>query len=133
MKKVLVFGVFDRLHPGHLHFLEQARALGDELVVLVARDSIVELLKNKTPRENEMARVRGIKGVKNVSQVKLGDSELGTYTVLKEERPDLIALGYDQDGLRADLLKRMEEGSLPQIPLVTLVAHMPEQFKSSLL
>lgn len=133
MKKVLVFGVFDTMHPGHLHFLEAAHVLGDELVVVVARDSTVERLKNKRPRENEMARMKALFGVKIVSQARLGDEELGTYHVLKEEKPDLIALGYDQEGLAFDLEKKMSEGLLPKIPVVVLGSHKPEIYKSSLM
>ncbi len=133
MKKVLVFGVFDKLHPGHLHFLEQARALGEGLVVVVARDSIVMRLKKKIPLHSEMARIKALNMVQNVSRALLGDAELGTYHVLREEKPDLIALGYDQKNLRLDLEEKMERGFLPKIPLVYLDPHQPEIYKSSLM
>lgn len=133
MKKILVFGVFDRLHPGHLHFLEEARALGESLVVIVARDSTVLRLKNKTPRDSEVARIKALLGVQNVSRSLLGDAELGTYDVLKQENPDVIALGYDQLGLKKDLEEKMGAGFLRKIPTVVLEAHEPEKYKSSLL
>ena len=39
-------GVFDLLHPGHIYFLTEARRLGDELVVVVARDSTARKFKH---------------------------------------------------------------------------------------
>ena len=41
MEKVMAVGVFDLLHAGHLHYLEQAKALGSHLVVVVAHDDTV--------------------------------------------------------------------------------------------
>ena len=41
LTRVLATGTFDLLHPGHVYFLTQARAMGDELFVIVARDSNV--------------------------------------------------------------------------------------------
>lgn len=133
MKKVLVFGVFDKLHPGHLHFLETARALGESLVVLVARESTVLRLKNKIPRDSEGERVKALSVLPNVSRAVLGDEELGTYAVLKDEKPEIIALGYDQMGLKKDLEERMERGEIPSTELVVLGSHEPEKYKSSLI
>jgi len=41
MSRVMATGVFDILHLGHLHFLMEAKSLGDELVVVVATDATV--------------------------------------------------------------------------------------------
>ncbi|HLC71304.1 MAG TPA: adenylyltransferase/cytidyltransferase family protein, partial [Candidatus Nanoarchaeia archaeon] len=38
MKTVMCFGTFDILHPGHLHYLQQAKKYGDYLMVVIARD-----------------------------------------------------------------------------------------------
>ena len=54
MVTVMAFGTFDVLHPGHHFYLEQARKLGDNLVVVVARDANVKKLK-------------GVEHLKNVS------------------------------------------------------------------
>ena len=56
MKRVVVFGVFDKLHPGHNHFLHQAKLFGDELVVCLARDTIVAELKGRPPKHPEIER-----------------------------------------------------------------------------
>ena len=52
-KKVMAFGVFDRLHPGHIAFLKQAAGMGGELIVVLARDASVLKLKNKIPHHSE--------------------------------------------------------------------------------
>lgn len=133
MKKVLVFGVFDKLHPGHHYFLESARALGDELMAVVARDTTVFELKKKTPRDSETARINALIALSNVSQASLGDLDLGTYQVLQDYSPHIIALGYDQSGLKFDLERRMSEGLLPRYELVVIDSHKPEMYKSSLM
>ena len=60
MKKVMAFGTFDGLHPGHLNFLKQARRLGDSLVVVVARDANVRKIKGRFPRLGEGERLRKV-------------------------------------------------------------------------
>ncbi|MEE9489142.1 MAG: adenylyltransferase/cytidyltransferase family protein, partial [Thermoplasmata archaeon] len=47
MVRVMASGVFDLLHTGHLHYLEEAKKLGDELIVVVARDSTVRKEKHE--------------------------------------------------------------------------------------
>ncbi len=55
-KRVVCAGTFVHLHPGHLAFLKQAKALGDELVVIAARDETVSRIKGFTPTYNEEIR-----------------------------------------------------------------------------
>ena len=43
MVRVMAVGVFDLLHAGHLHYLEQAKSLGTELVVVVAQMTLLDL------------------------------------------------------------------------------------------
>ena len=47
MVRVMAVGVFDLLHAGHLHYLEQAKALGDHLTVVVAHDETVRMRKHE--------------------------------------------------------------------------------------
>lgn len=121
MKTVLAFGTFDRLHPGHRVFLARAAALGDRLVVAVARDAHVRLLKNKEPVQSEETRRAAVEEVDDVDEAVLSDEELGTYAVLDRVRPDVIALGYDQAGLEADLRRHMDARGI-SIPL-SRIAH----------
>ena len=87
-------GVFDLLHPGHIYFLEEARKLGDELVVVVARDSTARKFKHE-PITSEASRVQMVSALKPEDRALLGH-EGSIYEILQEVRPDLIVLGYDQ-------------------------------------
>ena len=129
----MVFGVFDRLHPGHVSFLEQAAKIGEELIVVVARDASVLELKNKRPHHSEQERMHAVQNVSGVSSVVLGDEKLGSYKVIEAHQPDVICLGYDQHGLAEDIKKRIKKGKLAAISLVKLNAHEPEVFHTSLL
>ena len=132
-KTVTIFGAFDGIHEGHLVFIKEAKALGDKLVAIVARDSEVEKIKGKLPKNNEVSRINSLLQVEDIDQVFLGDAEQGTYKVLQEVKPDLILLGYDQQALFDDIKKAIANDILPAIELVHGRAHKPEVFKSSIL
>src|SRR3989338_6851974 len=59
--KVMVFGVFDRLHSGHRAFLRQAKKHGKKLMVVIAHDSSVLKLKKKRPWQSERQRMVAIR------------------------------------------------------------------------
>ncbi len=88
-------GVFDLLHPGHIYFLMEARRLGDELVVVVARDSTARRFKHE-PITSEASRVQLVGALKPVDRAILGHEGGSIYDILEEIRPDVIALGFDQ-------------------------------------
>lgn len=129
----MVFGVFDRLHEGHHAFLKQARAYGDELIAVVARDATARELKKKTPQQSEEDRMNALNENEYVAKAILGDAVQGSYEVLLAHLPDMLCIGYDQDGLLGDLQKRMEQGLIRKIPVVRLKAHRPDTFHTSLL
>ena len=118
MPRVLAFGTFDLFHPGHEFFLAQAARLGD-LYVAVARDSHVRLLKNREPQRREAERLATVRRVPCVADARLSDEALGTYAVVRDVRPDIIALGFDQTGLAEDL-KRWTKETGWNVRLVTL-------------
>lgn len=130
-KKVMVFGVFDRLHPGHRAFLKQAERYGKKLIVVVARDSVAWRLKKKKPKQSERVRLRVIRKVRGVSRAVLGDQRQSTYGVIKKYKPNLICLGYDQKWLGIDLKKRIKRKLVPRIRVIKLKPYHPEKFKSS--
>ncbi len=92
--RVMATGVFDLLHPGHLYFLTEARKLGDELVVVVARDQTARRLKHE-PYVPEHVRREMVEALKPVDRAILG-STTDIYETVVRERPQLIALGFDQ-------------------------------------
>lgn len=111
MKKgrVLVFGTFDGLHPGHKFFLRSAKSRGEHLIVGVARDTHVRALKQKSPMHHEGRRLETVKGQKQVDEAFLCDEELGCYAIVQKTEPDIIILGHDQTELEKDLLRWMSE------------------------
>ena len=94
MVKVMATGTFDILHLGHIYFLKEAKKLGDILAVVVATDSTVRKLKHE-PVNPEKIRLDLIKELKIVDEAYLGHEE-DMYEIVKEIKPDIIALGYDQ-------------------------------------
>jgi len=95
MVRVLATGTFEILHPGHLLYLEEAKKLGDELFVIVARDVNVKKRK-RMPIIREEQRLKMISALKVVDKAMLG-SEKDMYEPLYSIKPDVIAIGYDQD------------------------------------
>lgn len=121
------FGTFDRVHPGHLFFLRELKKLGDELVVVIARDSNVEKIKGRRPHLNEEERRQGVLDTGVPDQVVLGDKK-DFYKPIRDLMPSVIGFGYDQ---QADI-DGLEE-LFPKIEMVRLGAHHPHKYKSSLI
>jgi FAD synthetase len=99
---VLASGVFDLLHLGHVKFLEDAKNAGGknaELVVVIARDSTVEKTKGKKPIMSEEQRRALVESLKVVDRTILGYESLDIGEIIENIKPDVIALGYDQDDM----------------------------------
>ena len=111
-------GVFDLLHPGHVAFLREARRLGDELVVVVARDSTAKRFKH-TPITPEAQRVEMVAALKPVDRAILGN-EGDIFEILDEVRPDVIALGYDQVHNEEKILEECRKRRLARTKVVRL-------------
>ena len=125
MKKVIVFGSFDPLHKGHVDFFKQAKKLGDFLTIVVARDSNIRELKKHEPMLDEEKRLKQVRKAGLADRVILGGA--GDYKVLESEKPDIIALGYDQ--VVPDPLKNR----INKYKIVTLKPYKSEIYKSSLI
>ncbi len=108
MVRVMASGVFDLLHPGHLYYLKEAKKLGDELVVVVATDNTVRKRKHEPITPQDM-RLEMVEALKPVDMAVLGHED-DMFRTVEELKPDIIALGYDQDfdddRLRDELRKR---------------------------
>ena len=125
-RRVLCCGTFDYLHPGHLSFIGQAAALGDELYVVVARDENVQRIKGHYPDHPEEERKAAIAQLPRVDDVRLGNEGQNFLHVVREIAPNIIALGYDQ-GPPPGLAE-----AFPGCEIVVLEPHHPDKFKSSL-
>ena len=94
-KVVLAGGVFDIIHPGHIHTLNAAKALGDVLVVAIATDKTAEKMKKRPPLHNQELRRELVSCLTMVDSAIVGH-ENDIFETVKEIKPDIIVLGYDQ-------------------------------------
>lgn len=109
MVRVLATGTFDILHPGHLRYLSEAKALGDELYVIVARDSMVK--HKPKPVVPEVQRLAMVQGLRVVNKAMLG-SEKDMFEPLHEIKPDIIALGKNQFFNEKDLQVKLNASGI---------------------
>ena len=129
----MVFGTFDFLHKGHLDFFKQARSLSQKpfLIVSIARDQNVKKIKRKSPLYNEQERLASVAGSKLVDKAVLGGLRNYLSHIVKE-RPQIIALGYDQSSYTKGLKHELMVRGL-HVKIVRLKAHRPHLYKSSIL
>ena len=111
MKRVMATGTFDIIHSGHGFYLEEAKKLGGKdvkLIVVVARDETVKA-KKRVPVVCEEQRLEVVKMLKPVDEAYLGYTN-DMFKIVNEIKPDIIAIGPDQnfnlDELRKELEKR---------------------------
>lgn len=128
----MVFGTFDGIHPGHEDFFRQARALADDahLIVSVARDAAAARAKGAPPRRHERMRLAAVAAHPLADKAVLGDED-GYIAHILEEKPDTIALGYDQHGEYVDNLERDLAAAGLRTKVVRLKPFRPELYKSS--
>ena len=94
-KIVLAGGVFDIIHPGHIHTLNAAKALGGILVVAIATDKTAEKMKKRSPLHNQELRRELVSCLSMVDKAIVGHED-DIFQTVKEIKPDIIVLGYDQ-------------------------------------
>ncbi len=131
-KTVMVFGVFDGLHEGHFHFLSEAKKYGKELIVVIAHDQTAFRLKNRPPKTTLTDRIIAVSKQKMVTEAVPGDNTEGIWEVVWKYKPDVIALGYDQERLHEALVRDQAMFSWP-IEFIVINSHKPDEFHSSLL
>jgi cytidyltransferase-like protein len=96
LKVVLIGGVFDIVHPGHIHTLKDAKSQGDVLVVVVARSSTaLRINKQRKIYHDENLRKELVSSIRYVDYAIIG-REGTLYDTVDFVKPDIIALGYDQ-------------------------------------
>ena len=103
--KVLAGGAFNLIHPGHILFLTKAKELGNYLVVVVASDKTVLRNKGYLLMTAE-ARKKVLESLRAVDSALIGDDN-DFFKVVEKVKPDIVALGYDQN-LDKSLQKRIE-------------------------
>lgn len=114
----MAVGVFDLLHAGHLHYLEQAKALGQHLTVVVAHDDTVRIRKHE-PVTNHDLRRRMVEGLKPVDDAIIGNPpEVPIFDILPIVNPDIIALGYDQEHAEESINRKLRELGYQDIEVI---------------
>ena len=132
-KTVVIFGVFDSVHDGHMSFIRDAKKQGNHLVAIVARDDVVKELKGKSPKYSEVERINDLLKIQDIDLVLLGDPHIGSYNVLKEVKPEVVFIGYDQEALFEDLNNTIKNGKLPEMKVMRGKPYQPDIFHSSIL
>ena len=131
--RVMAFGTFDNFHPGHISYLSQAGVFGGELIVIVARDTNVLQGKGRLPQENEEIRRQKVEdAVKDLGihgRVILGNL-VDRWQLVKELRPNIICLGYDQQ-VDLEALERFIAAERFFCEIKRLTSYHPEKYKSS--
>lgn len=131
LRVVFIGGTFEIIHAGHLYTIEQAKRLGDVLVVVVARDNTVRKRKGREPVSREQERVRVVGSIRFVDLAILG-SEKNIYDTLERVRPDVVALGYDQYHTEGDIVAEAKRRGM-EISVVRLDSPFPTLKASKIL
>ena len=139
MTRVVATGTFDLLHPGHVLYLEKSRELGDELVVIVARD--INVKHKPKPIIPESQRLKVVQSLKAVDRAVLGE-EIDIFRLIESIQPDIITLGYDQHfdpavleaklfsrGIRAQIVRVEASDSCTLCSSRQIVAKILERFR----
>jgi rfaE bifunctional protein nucleotidyltransferase chain/domain len=94
-KVVFTNGVFDLLHPGHVRYLETARAMGDALIVAVNSDRSVRVIKGpRRPVNDERERAEVLLALRCVDAAVVFDEET-PYEIISRVQPDILVKGAD--------------------------------------
>ena len=131
--KIMVFGTFDGVHKGHLSFFRQAKKLAKKsfLIVSIARDKNVKEIKKGKPKFSEKERLALVKKIKFIDKVVLAGKIKYLPHNLKE-KPDIIALGYDQKAYVKNLKKDLKNKGI-LVKIVRLKPYKKEIYKNHLL
>ena len=111
IKVVFTGGVYDIIHPGHIHTLKNSKQEGDLLIVSIARDNRVIKIKGRKPINNEKMRTILVSAIRYVDFTLLG-SKGDIFGVVKKIKPNIITIGYDQTHQINELKKRVKINNL---------------------
>lgn len=127
MTRVVATGTFDILHPGHVLYLSEARKLGDELFVIVARDDTIK--HKRKPLLPEQQRLFMLRSLRCVDHAILGSTE-DMFKPIREIDPDIIALGFNQHWDENELQRKLKEKGL-KAKVVRIQRSDPSPYASS--
>ncbi|MDI9355744.1 MAG: D-glycero-beta-D-manno-heptose 1-phosphate adenylyltransferase [Chitinophagaceae bacterium] len=119
-KIVFTNGCFDIIHKGHIDYLEEAKNLGDKLIVGINSDASIRKLKGKNrPIIDEASRLRVLAAIECIDMVILFEEET-PLLVIKAIHPDILVKGADymqKEVIGADLV--LQNGGKVQLIQIT--------------
>ena len=119
VKKILIAGTFDLIHPGHIFLINEAAKLG-EVYVVVATDKNRKIYSGEFPIVPQEQRLEVVKSIKNVKAARIGRNDNNTLKTVEEINPDIILLGPDQKYEINILKKGLKEIGLDHIDVKRL-------------
>lgn len=129
---ILIFGVFDLLHPGHRYIINEVLKLGSNLHICLASDEFVLEYKNKNTMNNFLKRKDSILKTWSNLTIHKGDNKIGQWSIFNQINPDIIVFGYDQLDLMKSIKKYLKDIN-QDVKYVVIPAYKPELYKTSLL
>ena len=112
LKVVLVGGVFDLIHPGHIHTLKAAKDQGDVLVVIVARSATAQKIKKDRRIYHDESLRKELVSSLSFVDIALVGREGTLYDSVEYVKPNVIALGYDQAHSEKDVAENCKKRNL---------------------
>jgi len=129
-KIVLAGGVFDIIHPGHINTLNDAKKLGDVLVVVVATDKTAIKMKRRKPLHNAKLRQELVSSLTMVDLCIIGDEE-DIFKTVDLVKPQIIVLGYDQAHQEKFIIDGCKKKNL-DVRVARLESPIPETSSSTI-
>ena len=128
LRVVLAGGVFDIIHPGHIHTLNSAKGLGDILIVVLATDKTAQRMKKRLPLHNQEQRKMLVDSLSVVDLGIVGHEE-DIFKTVDLIRPQIVALGYDQVHQEKSILEGCRKINL-DVEVARLQSPIPEMSSS---
>jgi len=114
MKRVITYGTYDILHPGHINLLKRAKALGDELIVMVSTDEFNQQVKKKENYYDYDERKFVLESLKYVDAVYPEENWEQKETDIDKYEIDIFVMGDNWEGKFDYLKEKCEVVYLPR-------------------
>src|SRR5215213_7564987 len=124
IKGLFVRRIFDLIHPGHIHTLKAAKAEGDVLVVVVARQSTAQRIKTGRRIYHDEKLRKDLVTSLNFVDLALIGKEGTLYDTVEYVKPNVIALGYDQAHSEKDIAENCKKRNL-NVQVIRLSTPVP--------
>lgn len=125
--KIFIAGTFDPLHIGHQWLLWNATKKATELVVILATDVMVHKIRGRSSHFSEQERMLRLqKEELPHTTVRVGREDGDFLQTLREESPDVLLLGFDQNAN-----EKLIQAEFPELEIRRAKKYFPEFFKSS--